>query len=234
MPKEARADGVLTFLVNDYGRPFASAPAFGNKFADWCTAASLKPVLCDDGRTRNYRAHGLRKAALRTLAHAGCTGVELMSVSGHSSLDQVQEYLDEVDQERAAELQYFLRRESIAHIFLGRSRDVMCFVDHQDRTTLKKAALSARKITRARSVRGMDRGLPVFVTGMCRTPVSKFTCFHCMANSSPRRIPVSMARWMPCNSDVLRTVAQAALSPASSPGSSLRSRPFGALGWVRA
>ena len=26
-----------------------------------------------------------------------------MSVSGHSSLDQVQEYLDEVDQERAAE-----------------------------------------------------------------------------------------------------------------------------------
>jgi integrase/recombinase XerD len=103
MPKEARAEGVLMFLVNDYGRPFASSAAFGNKFADWCVAAGLKPVLCDDGRTRNYRAHGLRKAALRTLAHAGCTGVELMSVSGHSSLDQVQEYLDEVDQERAAE-----------------------------------------------------------------------------------------------------------------------------------
>lgn len=103
MPKEARVDGVLTFLVNDYGRPFASAAAFGNKFADWCTAAGLKPVLCDDGRTRNYRAHGLRKAALRALAHAGATGVELMSVSGHSSLDQVQEYLDEVDQERAAD-----------------------------------------------------------------------------------------------------------------------------------
>jgi integrase/recombinase XerD len=103
LPKEARADGVLTFLVNDYGRPFASAAAFGNKFADWCRAAGLQPVPCDDGRTRNYRAHGLRKAALRTLAHAGATGVELMAVSGHSSLDQVQEYLDEVDQERAAE-----------------------------------------------------------------------------------------------------------------------------------
>jgi integrase/recombinase XerD len=102
-PKEARAEGVLMFLVNDYRRPFASSAAFGNKFADWCVAAGLKSVLCDDGRTRNYRAHGLRKAALRTLAHAGCTGVELMSVSGHSSLDQVQEYLDEVDQERAAE-----------------------------------------------------------------------------------------------------------------------------------
>jgi integrase/recombinase XerD len=103
VPSKARAEGVLTFLVNDYGRPFASAAAFGNKFADWCTAAGLKPVLCDDGLTRNYRAHGLRKAALRTLAHAGCTGVELMAVSGHSSLDQVQVYLDEVDQERAAD-----------------------------------------------------------------------------------------------------------------------------------
>jgi hypothetical protein len=37
------------------------------------------------------------------LAHAGATGVELMAVSGHSSLKQVQEYIDEVDQERAAE-----------------------------------------------------------------------------------------------------------------------------------
>jgi integrase len=88
----------LTFLVNDYGRPLASAAAFGNKFADWCKSADLKPVVCDDGRTRNYRAHGLRKAALRTLAHAGATGVELMAVSGHSSLDQVQVYSDEVEQ----------------------------------------------------------------------------------------------------------------------------------------
>ncbi|MCP3402833.1 MULTISPECIES: hypothetical protein [unclassified Bradyrhizobium] len=52
---------------------------------------------------RNYRAHGLRKAELRALAHAGATNVEQMAASGHSSLDQVQEYLDEVDQERAAE-----------------------------------------------------------------------------------------------------------------------------------
>jgi integrase/recombinase XerD len=103
MPSGVRAAGVLTFLVNDYGQPFASPAAFGNKFADWCKAAGLQPVLCDDGKIRNYRAHGLRKAALRTLAHSGATGVELMAVSGHSSLDQVQVYLDEVDQERAAE-----------------------------------------------------------------------------------------------------------------------------------
>jgi hypothetical protein len=100
---DARQDGVLTLLVNDYGRSFASAAAFGNKFADWCRAAGLKPVKCDDGRVRSYRAHGLRKAALMSLAHAGATGVELMAVSGHSSLAQVQEYLDAVEQERAAD-----------------------------------------------------------------------------------------------------------------------------------
>jgi integrase/recombinase XerD len=100
---ECGAELPLAFLLNDYGRPFASAAAFGNKFADWCKAAALKPVLCDDGRVRNYRAHGLRKAALRALAHAGCTGVELMHVSGHSSLKQLQEYLEEVEQELMAD-----------------------------------------------------------------------------------------------------------------------------------
>lgn len=52
---------------------------------------------------RSYRAHGLRKAALRALAHGCATGAELMAVSAHSSLQQVQEYIDEVDQERAAD-----------------------------------------------------------------------------------------------------------------------------------
>ncbi|HXZ46849.1 MAG TPA: hypothetical protein VEH02_09010, partial [Pseudolabrys sp.] len=84
-------------------RPFASAAAFGNKFADWCRAAGLKPVRCEDGRVRNYRAHGLRKASLRALAHAGCTAVEMMHVSGHSSMKQLQEYLEEVEQEVMAD-----------------------------------------------------------------------------------------------------------------------------------
>lgn len=104
MPKPERGTELpLAYLTNDYGKSFASAGAFGNKFADWCDAAGLKPVLCDDGRVRNYRAHGLRKAALRALAHAGCTGVELMHVSGHSSLKQLQEYLEEVEQELMAD-----------------------------------------------------------------------------------------------------------------------------------
>ena len=52
----------LPFLLTEHGRPFASAAAFGNKFADWCDAAGLEPVLCDDGKVRNYRAHGLTQS----------------------------------------------------------------------------------------------------------------------------------------------------------------------------
>jgi integrase/recombinase XerD len=102
IPREARADGVLTFLVNEYGRPFASAAAFGNKFADWCVAAGLQPVECEDGRVRNFRAHGLRKAALYTLLKAGGNLGELQAIGGHSSITELQKYIQEVEQDEQA------------------------------------------------------------------------------------------------------------------------------------
>jgi integrase len=67
--------GVETFLATDTGRPF-SAPGCGVRLAHACDAAGL-PEIC--------RAHGLRKAACRRLAEAGCTAFELMSISGHQS-----------------------------------------------------------------------------------------------------------------------------------------------------
>jgi integrase len=102
MPKSARADGVLTLLVTDYGKPFASAAAFGNKFADWCVAAGLKPVECDDGRVRSFRAHGLRKAALYTLYKAGGTVAELQALGGHGSIAELQKYIQEIEQDEQA------------------------------------------------------------------------------------------------------------------------------------
>jgi integrase len=95
-------EDTLTFLTTDYGKPFASAAAFGNKFADWCRDAGLGIVQCDDGRERSYRAHGLRKAACRRLAEAGCTGPEIMAISGHRTLAQVQVYIEAAEQERMA------------------------------------------------------------------------------------------------------------------------------------
>ncbi len=97
------ASDALTFLTTDFGKPFASGAAFGNKFADWCEEAGLQGVVGDDGQTRNFRAHGLRKAACRRLAEHGCTAPEIMAVSGHSTLAQVQIYIDEADRARMAE-----------------------------------------------------------------------------------------------------------------------------------
>jgi integrase/recombinase XerD len=100
MPKS----DVLAFMTNEYGQPFASAAAFGNRFADWCVAAGLKPVLCDDGRTRNYRAHGLRKAAARLALQAGSLPHEVMALTGHASLAQLQTYIEEFEREKAADI----------------------------------------------------------------------------------------------------------------------------------
>jgi integrase len=53
----------LTFLVAEFGKPFSFA-GFGNWFRERCNEAGL-PKRCS--------AHGLRKAACRRLAEAGCT-----------------------------------------------------------------------------------------------------------------------------------------------------------------
>ena len=93
----------LTFLLTEYGRPFKSPAAFGNRFADWCKQAGLEPVLCDDGKVRSYRCHGLRKAACVRMAHHGCTAIEIMSVSGHKTLAEAEKYIKAVEQERMAD-----------------------------------------------------------------------------------------------------------------------------------
>ena len=45
---------------------------------------------------------GLRKAACRRLAEAGCSASEIMSISGHKTLAEVERYTREAEQERLA------------------------------------------------------------------------------------------------------------------------------------
>jgi integrase len=82
----------LTFLVTRGGSPFSPA-GFGNWFRQKCNEAGL-PKQCS--------AHGLRKATCRRLAEAGCSAPEIMSISGHSSLREVQRYCVAADQARMA------------------------------------------------------------------------------------------------------------------------------------
>lgn len=82
----------LTFLLTSYGKPFVSA-GFGNWFRDVCDAAGL-PVLS---------AHGLRKAASRRLAEAGCTPHMIKAITGHKRLAEVDLYTERANRDALAE-----------------------------------------------------------------------------------------------------------------------------------
>lgn len=88
----ATVHGTETFLVTDYGRPFASTAAFGNKFRDWCRDAGLE----------NRSAHGLRKYFSATLAEQGASDREIMAFTGHKTSKEVDRYTRSADQKRLA------------------------------------------------------------------------------------------------------------------------------------
>ena len=47
-------------------------------------------------------AHGLRKAAARRLAEAGCTAHEISAITGHASLREVARYTEAADRRKLA------------------------------------------------------------------------------------------------------------------------------------
>lgn len=83
----------LTFLVTRLGAPFASTTAFYNWFVEAAQAAGLPPGLSP---------HGLRKAAARRLAEAGCSAHQIAAITGHKTLSEVERYTRAADQERLA------------------------------------------------------------------------------------------------------------------------------------
>jgi integrase len=84
--------GDLTFLVNDWNRPFTDA-GFGNKFRDWCNQAGLY----------HCSAHGLRKTGATMAANNGATPHQLMAIFGWDTLKEPARYTREADQQRLAE-----------------------------------------------------------------------------------------------------------------------------------
>ena len=72
----------LTFLINEWGRPFGKK-SFNAWFRKQVAAARL-PDSCVP--------HGLRKGGCRVMAESDCTAHEIMSVSGHTTLREVERY----------------------------------------------------------------------------------------------------------------------------------------------
>ncbi len=89
---DATPKGDMTFLVTSFGKGFTAA-GFTNWFREQCKAAGL-PI--------GVSAHGLRKAACRRLAEAGCSAHEIAAISGHATLAEVQRYTKAADQKRMA------------------------------------------------------------------------------------------------------------------------------------
>jgi len=88
----ATPSGHLTFLTTTIGGPFA-ATTFTHWFRRECDKAGLP----------HCSAHGLRKAAARRLAEAGCTAHEIGAITGHASLAELVRYTKAADQRRLAE-----------------------------------------------------------------------------------------------------------------------------------
>jgi integrase len=86
------ADERLTFLLTAFGKPFSAAG-----FTAWLVKAAEAAGLKDRS------PHGLRKAAARRLAEAGCTAHQVAAITGHKTLSEVAEYTASVEQERLAD-----------------------------------------------------------------------------------------------------------------------------------
>jgi enterobacteria phage integrase len=82
----------VVILTTAFGQPF-SLKGFGNFVSDAIRAAEL-PARC--------KAHGLRKAAARRLAEAGCTAKQIQAITGHKSLEEVERYTRKADQRHLA------------------------------------------------------------------------------------------------------------------------------------
>jgi integrase len=106
---DAMPKGHLTYIVTAYGRP-RSKYGLGNDFAKWATQARL-PARC--------RLHGLKKGGMRRLAEAGNTTHELMAISGHKTLTEVQRYTDDADRKRLAESGMAKRRNQSVNTVLS-------------------------------------------------------------------------------------------------------------------
>ncbi len=82
----------LTFLMTSFRKPFT-----GNGFGNWFRKR------CDEAGLPQCSAHGLRKAAARRLAEAGCSNQQIKAITGHKTDKEVARYTAAADQVRLAE-----------------------------------------------------------------------------------------------------------------------------------
>lgn len=88
---DASPVGEMVYLVTEFRKPF-TANGFGNWFRDRCEEAKVPG-----------RAHGLRKACATRLADNGASAHEIMAITGHKTMKEVERYTRAANQKRLAE-----------------------------------------------------------------------------------------------------------------------------------
>jgi integrase len=84
--------GEMVYLMSNRKGSY-SGSALGTAFRQWCDKAGLPQDL---------HLHGLRKAWCRRAAEAGASASEIMSVTGHKTLKEVERYIAAVNRELLA------------------------------------------------------------------------------------------------------------------------------------
>ena len=82
----------VTILNTTFGRPFTV-----DGFSQW-----MRSAIKDAGLPLECQPHGLRKAAGRRLAEAGCSAREILSVLGHRTLEEAERYTRDASQPHLA------------------------------------------------------------------------------------------------------------------------------------
>jgi integrase len=85
---DAYDSGHVVIIATEWGKPF-TVNGFSGFMRDAISRAGL-PLDC--------KPHGLRKAAGRRLAEAGCSAHEIMSILGHTTLAEAERYCEEAGQ----------------------------------------------------------------------------------------------------------------------------------------
>lgn len=83
----------LNFIVTTYGAA-RSEKAFMNWIIDAARKAELPP---------KRSPHGLRKSACMMLAEAGCSAMEIMSITGHQDIKEIETYIAKANQKTMAQ-----------------------------------------------------------------------------------------------------------------------------------
>jgi len=87
---EATTVGAESFLTAKRGGKYTRVN-YTKDFAEWCIAAKVPG-----------RSHGLRKASAARLAENGATDKEIMSITGHTTMQEVTRYTKAANQKRLA------------------------------------------------------------------------------------------------------------------------------------